>query len=538
MLRSSRVYRLLITTLLLGGVCLGRHGLALALPAAAQLQLQLQAAEALFWSGQPSQALAETRALVTQAGDDAALPLAQLGHLHDALLEFEEAWQAHTLALQNATQSFGPHNPALVPYLSALGEHWIQAGDLQQASQWFETALDVVAQALGPAHLNTQSFYNVLASLAMLREDKAAALGNATRSLEVVSLALWPEHPAHIKALGMLGTVQAHFGEVDGARQSIAAAIRLGQVQLGPTHPDVLRMQLQETGMDFPTEKSPAAEASMTENPGPATSATGPDADAAGRGQEDPAELDAAAARARDILRKALDAWGPAWPRLVIQAEASGVARALLHAGRPAEAIALQRMRLALWDAAGLAQHLGRDLDLTRLARLLLAAGHPREALEILQTLLAPTVWRRIFLVHSPAALALLHRDLDSRLALLRQLIQSPAAPGLRAEAARLLDDVTKHPFYSMPFSAVQAAQRQFKHTTPDGVEQYRLRTLAMRLQGEGPQGQPLERYADRLTRIRSRIDRRFALLPHAPDVPDVPDASPTPPPAVPPSTP
>ncbi|AGW13062.1 hypothetical protein [Megalodesulfovibrio gigas] len=428
---------------------------------------EIRALESLCLEGQPSLAMAQAAAILEQPGTaDAPALLSLLGRMHDAVAEFDRAAQYHREALDNATALHGAGDPALIPYLSALAVHHIHIGDLDGASRWFETAEAVVTQGLGPEHLNAQAFLDVLSSLALLRHDPQAAQGNATRSLALAARHLWPEHPACIKAMGLLGEAMLKGGTAGAAKEMLGQAVQLGQATLGPQHPDVLGFQLLK-------------------------------ADALAH----LGALDAAAVLAREILRHAPDAWGPAWPRLVMRADVWPVVEALHRAGRREEAIALQRMRLALWDAAGLARHLGREEDRLRLALLLLHTDHAAESLEILETLLAPAVWDRLLLVHSPAALAAFEADINARVQLVRTLAQ--LQPHVQPRAETLLDATARR---QRTWPAVQALRQRRYADTPEGLEQRRLQAMWLRMQLEGPQGVSLDLYARRLERIEARM--------------------------------
>ncbi|MCA1985719.1 MAG: tetratricopeptide repeat protein [Desulfovibrio sp.] len=446
-------------------------------------QADMSSLEAMCLDGHPSLALRTAQALLEAAvsasldgpgqpgRQDVPALLSLLGRMHDAVAEYDAGGVAHRLALDNATALHGPGNPALIPYLAALAVHHIHIMEFGEASRWFETAVGVVRQALGPSHLNAQAFHSALASLALQQQDLDAAADNATRALNLVSEHLWPEHPARIRALGMLGAVALQRREPGTARRLLDEAVQLGTAVLGAHHPEVLQFQLLQAGA---------------------------------RAQA--GDLDAAAVLARETLRLSLDAWGPAWPRLVMQGHAWPVVEALHRAGRLEEAIALQRMRLALWDAAGLARHLGREEDRLRLATLLLETRqHAQEALEILSGLLAPSAWDRLLLMHSPAMLAVFEADLAARVALARALAQSQAQEQgqAQAQAQALVDAVSRH----LPnWPAVQARQGSLFPATPEGTELRRLQALRLRMQLEGPQGVPLAVYTRRLERIHDRL--------------------------------
>lgn len=450
-------------------------------------QADMSSLEAMCLDGQPSLALLKAQVLLEAAvsasldesgeSDASGRPgqevvpalLSLLGRMHDAVAEYDAGGEAHRLALDNATALHGPGDPALIPYLAALAVHHIHKGEMAEACRWFETAVGVVRQALGPSHLNAQAFHSALASLALQQQDLDAAADNATRALNLVSEHLWPEHPARIRALGMLGAVALQRREPGTARRLLDEAVQLGTAVLGAHHPEVLQFQLLQAG----------ARAQV-------------------------GDLDSAAVLARETLRLSLDAWGPAWPRLVMQGDAWPVVEALHRAGRLEEAIALQRMRLALWDAAGLARHLGREEDRLRLVTLLLETRqHAQEALEILSSLLAPAAWDRLLLAHSPAMLAVFEADLAARVALAQTLALAQTQAQVQVQAQALVDTVSRH---HPDWPAVQARQGSLFPVTPEGTELRRLQALRLRMQLEGPQGVPLALYTRRLERINDRL--------------------------------
>lgn len=286
-------------------------------------QESLRAIEETLYLGDPTAAIQRAEHL-RETALPSQLPdvLSLLGRLHDAVAEYDVAAAYHAHALGNATILHGEESLALIPHLSAMGSHHIMALRMDEAIDSFERARSLVASTLGERALNTQAFHDILAAIALVQKDGnalEAAAGNATISLEIVSEHLWEDHPARIKALARLGQVQLRQERYEEAAATLAEAVALGRKALGAEHPDVLTTTLQLAGA------------------------------LAGQGKlDDGLEL----ANATMLIFHSMPdyPYSLAWPRGILQADVWPVVAALAKAGRWEDALALQEVRVALWE--------------------------------------------------------------------------------------------------------------------------------------------------------------------------------------------
>jgi tetratricopeptide (TPR) repeat protein len=157
------------------------------------------------------------------------LYLREIGDYRDARPYFERA-----LAIRE--QQLGPDHPYTAGSLNNLAMLLRDQGALAEARPLLERALTIRTQQLGPDHPDTASSLNNLALL--LRDQGALA---EARPLYEHALAIYeqlgPDHPYTAKFLNNLALLLRDQGALAEARPLLERALAIWERQLGPDHP-------------------------------------------------------------------------------------------------------------------------------------------------------------------------------------------------------------------------------------------------------------------------------------------------------------
>ncbi|HLT36291.1 MAG TPA: serine/threonine-protein kinase, partial [Enhygromyxa sp.] len=148
-------------------------------------------------------------------------------------LEDGRRWAVHAEPLSRAAGT----NQVRVEYLesaSALAEF---AGELAEARDHQQRALELREAEWGPEHPNVAAALHNLGLIAELQGDYEQARSYHERALALHSQALGPEHPKVASTLNNLGTVAYSQGELDDAERLFQQALTLAERALGPNHP-------------------------------------------------------------------------------------------------------------------------------------------------------------------------------------------------------------------------------------------------------------------------------------------------------------
>ena len=112
-------------------------------------------------------------------------------------------------------------------------------GDLQQAKQYHEHALDIDIKQLEPNHVDVAASYNNLGSVHRDLGDLQQAKQYHERALENYIKQLEPNHVDVAASYNNLGTVHGNFGDLQQAKQYHKRALDICIKQLGPNNVNV-----------------------------------------------------------------------------------------------------------------------------------------------------------------------------------------------------------------------------------------------------------------------------------------------------------
>jgi tetratricopeptide (TPR) repeat protein len=144
-------------------------------------------------------------------------------------------WQPHMRAVTDAARAREDEQAARL--CAALGDHLRAVGDYRAARPYFDHALDISEQQLGPEHPLTAQSLNNLAALLHAQGALAEARPLFERALAICENQLGPQHPDTAATLNNLGTLHWEQGGMAEARPLLERALAICENQLGPEHP-------------------------------------------------------------------------------------------------------------------------------------------------------------------------------------------------------------------------------------------------------------------------------------------------------------
>ncbi len=145
------------------------------------------------------------------------------------------AWQEHLRYVADAAAELEDEQAAWLS--NELGYHLLQMGDYAGARPYYERALAIWEQALGPDHPLTARSLNSLGTLLQAQGDTAGARPYCERALAIREKVLGPEHPDTARSLDNLGHLLQAQGDYAGARPYVERALAIREKAMGPDHP-------------------------------------------------------------------------------------------------------------------------------------------------------------------------------------------------------------------------------------------------------------------------------------------------------------
>ncbi len=168
---------------------------------------------------------------------DVALSLNNLGNVHTARADYEQARRTHERSLSIREAAFGPDHPSLAASLSNVGSVLNKQGEYAQALEAHRRALAILEQAQGPEHLDVAAVLNNVGITyeSMGRYEQARQAHE--RALGIIEKAHGPDHASMALSLNNLGIVLRELGEDERALSSHERAIEIWRSTLDEDHP-------------------------------------------------------------------------------------------------------------------------------------------------------------------------------------------------------------------------------------------------------------------------------------------------------------
>jgi Tfp pilus assembly protein PilF len=144
------------------------------------------------------------------------------------------ALEVHLRAVTDAAQHREDTQAARL--CNELGVHLDTVGQYAEARPYYERALAICEQVLGPEHPNTATSLNNLGLLLRTQGDLAGARPYYEGALAICEQVLGPEHPDTAGSLNNLGLLLRAQGDLAGARPYYERALYIFIARLGQNH--------------------------------------------------------------------------------------------------------------------------------------------------------------------------------------------------------------------------------------------------------------------------------------------------------------
>ena len=124
-------------------------------------------------------------------------------------------------------------------YLLMLGLVYYDMGEYSKALSSYEQSLEIMKVALPPNHPDLATSYNNIGLVYYNMGEYSKALSSYEQSLEIMKVALPPNHPDLATSYNNIGLVYYNMGEYSKALSSYEQSLEIMKVALPPNHPDL-----------------------------------------------------------------------------------------------------------------------------------------------------------------------------------------------------------------------------------------------------------------------------------------------------------
>ena len=161
--------------------------------------------------------------------------------LHYRAKQYPDAEKLYVEIRTTCEKEFGPEHPRTLDVLDDLGCLYRDMGRLDEAEEFFRSAIKGLDKALSPDNSQTiQSQLNLARLLFKSRGDHSQALTIFLDVYEKRKAALGAEHKFTLSALNLVGDVLLDKGDHHAAEEHYRQALTALEQKLDPSHPAVL----------------------------------------------------------------------------------------------------------------------------------------------------------------------------------------------------------------------------------------------------------------------------------------------------------
>ena len=161
------------------------------------------------------------------------------GEICYAHFDLKAAKRYYERALAISLQTLGPLHPNVATSYNDLAIVLRDEADLTQAKEYHERALAIRLQTLGPQHPDVATSYNNIAHLFWDQGNLKEAKEYLERALAITLQTRGPQHLDVATSYNNVGTVLRSQGELKQAKEYLERALAIRLQTLGPQHPDV-----------------------------------------------------------------------------------------------------------------------------------------------------------------------------------------------------------------------------------------------------------------------------------------------------------
>ena len=164
-----------------------------------------------------------------------------LGVIHKAIGDHHQAKEYYERALSIQLNKLGPDHVDVAKTYHNMGNLHHHLSDHQQAKQYYERALSIRLNKLGSEHVNVASTYHNMGNLHHDLGDYRQAKEYYERALSIRLKKLGSDHVHVARTYHVLGNLLNDLGDHQQAMEYYQSALIIQLKKLGPDHADVAR---------------------------------------------------------------------------------------------------------------------------------------------------------------------------------------------------------------------------------------------------------------------------------------------------------
>ena len=164
-----------------------------------------------------------------------------LGVIHKAIGDHHQAKEYYERALSIQLNKLGPDHVDVAKTYHNMGNLHHHLSDHQQAKQYYERALSIRLKKLGSDHVNVASTYHNMGNLHHDLGDYRQAKEYYVRALSIRLKKLGSDHVHVARTYHVLGNLLNDLGDYQQAKEYHQSALIIQLKKLGPDHTDVAR---------------------------------------------------------------------------------------------------------------------------------------------------------------------------------------------------------------------------------------------------------------------------------------------------------
>ena len=164
-----------------------------------------------------------------------------LGVIHKAIGDHHQAKEYYERALSIQLNKLGPDHVDVAKTYHNMGNLHHHLSDHQQVKQYYERALSIRLKKLGSDHVNVASTYHNMGNLHHDLGDYRQAKEYYVRALSIRLKKLGSDHVHVARTYHVLGNLLNDLGDYQQAKEYHQSALIIQLKKLGPDHTDVAR---------------------------------------------------------------------------------------------------------------------------------------------------------------------------------------------------------------------------------------------------------------------------------------------------------
>ena len=160
----------------------------------------------------------------------------KIGTLHRKLSDFQQAKEYYERALSIQLNTLGPDHVDVAAYYLDMGNVHCDLADHQEAKKYYERALSIRLNKLGPNHVDVAKTYHNMGILHWYLGDNQQAKKYYERALSILLNKLGPDHVDVARTYHNMGNLHCKLGDNLQAKKYFERALSIRLKKLGPDH--------------------------------------------------------------------------------------------------------------------------------------------------------------------------------------------------------------------------------------------------------------------------------------------------------------